>query len=684
MAAMNYSGGEKEWLEVHQPFELAYHKRRNFRWPGQEAVWDEQWDNVFGFAGISKDGFNSSQAMLDVGCGSKPALDWFREGEKWFVDPLLDEFRHIPQVAIHWAKHDPSRLIAKTGEDFIPDFEGRFDFILCWNAIDHAYNAEAVLRNIHAYAKPEALILLGTDMGEKPHLGHPGIGTRAGFMSTLRELFHIEREASSGFKYCRQKAFILRKRTDLDKTISELEKYEGIYSSPDAYRGYGHSNHGRNAIPMMMGVTSVLDVGCGHNEFVKQLRQRQPDVRAIGVDFACPSADVCAKATSLPFAEKQWDMITSFDMLEHLMPSEVSTALLEFARVSRRFCFSICHRPSVITWKGLNLHPTVQPESWWISEIQKAGGVNIRKSGQYILGEWLDATAIHRGAKPLTIAMLTHDDFDGVYFTIQSLRLHHHECMGEVEFLVLNNNPNSKQGKAVAEFCKWITPEPVRHVAITDARGTALRDRAFQVAESERVLCLDCHVLLAPGSLRRLLDYDGWDTGDLLQGPLLYDNMQIGATHMEPVWRDGMHGTWAVDPRGAGDEPFEIPAHGLGLFACRKDAWQGFNPKFRGFGGEECYIHEKFRRAGRRTICLPWLRWLHRFARPNGIPYPIKWEDRVFNYLVGHHELGLDPSPVIEHFKTILPPNLVMEIEQSAIGMDSSTKSDIINHHLPP
>lgn len=37
---------------------------------------------------------------------------------------------------------------------------------------------------------------------------------------------------------------------------------------------------------------------------------------------------------------------------------------------------------------------------------------------------------------------------------------------------------------------------------------------------------------------------------------------------------------------------------GLGIFACRRDVWPGFNPRLRGFGGEEGYIHEKFRRAG--------------------------------------------------------------------------------------
>jgi hypothetical protein len=68
---------------------------------------------------------------------------------------------------------------------------------------------------------------------------------------------------------------------------------------------------------------------------------------------------------------------------------------------------------------------------------------------------------------------------------------------------------------------------------------------------------------------------------------------------------------------------------GLGVFSCRKAAWLGFNPAFRGFGGEEGYIHEKFRQAGARTLCLPFLRWGHRFGRPAGVPYPVLLNDKV-------------------------------------------------------
>jgi hypothetical protein len=101
----------------------------------------------------------------------------------------------------------------------------------------------------------------------------------------------------------------------------------------------------------------------------------------------------------------------------------------------------------------------------------------------------------------------------------------------------------------------------------------------------------------------------------------------------------------------ASDPPFEIPAMGLGLFSMRKDAWSGFNPLFRGFGGEEGYLHEKVRRMGGKAICLPALRWIHRFTREGQtIPYPLNLWNKVRNHVLGHLEIGLPLDRLREEF----------------------------------
>jgi hypothetical protein len=256
----------------------------------------------------------------------------------------------------------------------------------------------------------------------------------------------------------------------------------------------------------------------------------------------------------------------------------------------------------------------------------------------------------------LTVGMTTYDDYDGAYFSIQALRLYHQDVLEDVEFLLIDNHPDGACSKSLKDLEACIpnyryVPKNLRH-------GTAAREHVFEEASGEFVLCMDSHVFLVPGALRRLLQYceANSETADLLQGPLLGDDLKALSTHFEPKWRDGMFGHWALDERGCDPDgaPFEIPMQGLGVFACRKAVWPSFNPDFRGFGGEEGYIHEKFRQRSGRTLCLPFLRWVHRFNRPMGVPYPNSWHDRVRNYVIGFQELGLPTNAIEEHFREFL------------------------------
>lgn len=271
-----------------------------------------------------------------------------------------------------------------------------------------------------------------------------------------------------------------------------------------------------------------------------------------------------------------------------------------------------------------------------------------------------------RDLKPkLTIGMATYDDYDGVYFSIQALRLYHPEILGGAELVVIDNHPDGPCAEALKKL-EGATPN-YRYVPNNLRRGTTVKDFVFEEAAGEFVLCMDSHVFVVPGALKRLLDYFAAnpETPDLVQGPLLYDDLTNISTHFAPQWRGGMYGIWACDERGKEPDapPFDIPMQGMGLFACRRAAWPGFNPKFRGFGGEEGYIHEKFRQRGGRTLCLPFLRWMHRFNRPFGVPYANTWEDRVRNYMIGHNELGLGTQQIEEHFTTLLgaePANRIL------------------------
>ena len=270
----------------------------------------------------------------------------------------------------------------------------------------------------------------------------------------------------------------------------------------------------------------------------------------------------------------------------------------------------------------------------------------------------------------LTIGMTVYDDYDGAFFTLQSLRMHHAEVMDRVEFVVINNNPKSNSGKELKNYLDFIR-EPLTYLEFTNYSSAFLKGKVFDLADTEYVLVLDCHVLLEPGCIKRLLDfYDaGLDQGNLLQGPLINDDLLSVSTHYdftEKKWSGYMWGSWATDNRGFNREsqPFEIPGTGMGLFTCRKRDWLGFNPKMRGFGGEEGYIHEKYKKHGKRTLCLPFLRWNHRFAKPLGVPYSLDIKERFRNYMIAFDEVGRDIKEVIDNFKGVVSSQYIEQVKK--------------------
>jgi hypothetical protein len=230
----------------------------------------------------------------------------------------------------------------------------------------------------------------------------------------------------------------------------------------------------------------------------------------------------------------------------------------------------------------------------------------------------------------------------------------HPEVADQVSFLIVDNHPEGPAAADLKALEGWVPL--LRYVPFRGFRGTSIRDLIFREANADIVCCVDSHVLVQPGGLAAVISWfdEHPDSRDLIQGPLLSDGLdQLIGTHFEPTWGAGMYGQWGVDPRvhDQPGKPFEIGMQGLGLFACRREAWPGINPRFRGFGGEEGYVHEKVRRAGGRVLCHPAVGWAHRFPRPLGPPYKPSWEDSVRNYRIGWKELGWSTDPIDAHFR---------------------------------
>ena len=265
---------------------------------------------------------------------------------------------------------------------------------------------------------------------------------------------------------------------------------------------------------------------------------------------------------------------------------------------------------------------------------------------------------IESKAMLITLGFAHCKDYDGAYFTLENWQIQAATELlpagYDVEYVIVENCPGNPQADALANLVQNFTRGRGR-VVHESLHGTSqARNRIFKEARGEVTVVSDCHVLTLPGTIKNIVDYivsQGPDCGDLVSGPLMYDDLAGVSTHFNPTWGGEMYGQWGTDEENLRKgEPFEIPGMGLGLFACRTNKWLGFNKWFRGFGGEEMYIHEKVRRAGFKNVCVPDAPWIHRFARPLGQPYiSSRWE-KVRNYILGRLELSQTLDDVHREF----------------------------------
>ena len=109
---------------------------------------------------------------------------------------------------------------------------------------------------------------------------------------------------------------------------------------------------------------SVLDVGCGEGVLTYEWARRLGDGRIVGIDLDDPALKVewggrqrpnleyrTEEATSLSFADDEFDMVTAIEVLEHVPDPRATVS--EMARVARRHLLVSVPREPL--WRGLNL-----------------------------------------------------------------------------------------------------------------------------------------------------------------------------------------------------------------------------------------------------------------------------------------------------------------------------------------
>ena len=125
----------------------------------------------------------------------------------------------------------------------------------------------------------------------------------------------------------------------------------------------------------------TLDVGCAKGFLVKALDELGVD--AYGIDpsvYAVSRAhpDIASKinldmAQSIPYPDNTFDVVTCFDVMEHIPVREVSKTLKELLRVSKEWVIIrvVTHE---VEGDLDSSHETIRDREWWTERIEKAGG----------------------------------------------------------------------------------------------------------------------------------------------------------------------------------------------------------------------------------------------------------------------------------------------------------------------
>jgi glycosyltransferase involved in cell wall biosynthesis len=264
----------------------------------------------------------------------------------------------------------------------------------------------------------------------------------------------------------------------------------------------------------------------------------------------------------------------------------------------------------------------------------------------------------------LTIGMAAFNDDQGVWWTLSAIRAYHVELSrDDVELLVIDDAPvSSKELVAVCGHTK------TRYVHKPKGKGPAhAKNSIWEEARGSHVLMIDCHVLLGPGSVDYLVSAAEAKASrrDMWVGPLRSEGGHLVATELLPELRGDFFGVWHVGPH----EPHEVHAHGSAYAFMARAEWPGFSNDFRGFAGEEIYIHDRVRRNGGKVMYHPRLEWVHRFPRFGPVTYPLTLNDKLRNYCIAAYEMGWNVGQMREYFGRKLPTDQSSAVEAELLAL---------------
>lgn len=148
----------------------------------------------------------------------------------------------------------------------------------------------------------------------------------------------------------------------------EHEKYQRAYSLNPNYRmkreRMSDAVKDLSSIPMR---GSYLDVSCGRGEMLDAALTLgfAPVMGTEIVPELIGGAVRYAEVHDLPFGDRSFDVVSMFDVIEHLLPGDDEAACAEMARVARRHILLTANNKPSFNKAGDDLHINKRPYEEW-------------------------------------------------------------------------------------------------------------------------------------------------------------------------------------------------------------------------------------------------------------------------------------------------------------------------------
>lgn len=161
---------------------------------------------------------------------------------------------------------------------------------------------------------------------------------------------------------------------------AEVDKYESCYNDKTYHMGRERMVRAKVALLGLPCRGSLLDVGCGCREMLIFAREELRFDRVLGtetVDRLLKAKDVVyATVDELPFDDNEFEVVSMFDVMEHLNEFDLLKACSELERVASKYVVVTASNLDSIE-KGVQLHITKKEYDVWDTFFRTAFSGNV-------------------------------------------------------------------------------------------------------------------------------------------------------------------------------------------------------------------------------------------------------------------------------------------------------------------